>query len=531
MADSPSIPRAALYVRVSSDDVAKGHVTREEKGEQASVSIRAQQTRGLALIQAEGYRLVGTPLVDDGISGYKPGANRQAFAELMRTIKAGKIDVIVARAIDRIGCNDEENSLIRLSCADKGVLFHTFDGNKMDPRKSADKFQLQLYQSLAELQSAQKSETARNVTEQRRVEGRLRAAKKTFGWQWEKGNPARSMLLEPVEAEAIRDAYAAIVSSDSPASLASIRNRWNELYPTVGKAEVWTSSSVRTVLLRPSNAGFVRLHGRTLDYLPDVRGQWEHITDEQTYLKVKSILTSESRRTTTGRISERLVSGIATCGVCGNVMQANSVASKVPGERRYTYRCESKNRTRDASEKMKRHVTADATELDAYTRTQIVYAFIKVGDRFNEESRADTAKLRDDHDVLKRTRSELLSGVGELYELADISSKLRQLKDEEAKLITLIEETEATKYEGLHDLRIGLLGAQRIDFSDASQYRKALLERFDALPIHERRALVKYFYKITIQPRIKGGSATKRYEFTARDAELAKAMTAEEDSR
>lgn len=100
------------------------------------------------------------------------------------------------------------------------------------------------------------------------------------------------------------------------------------------RAEAWSYASVRAVLLRPSNAGYVTdgaggwLTGADEDGKP-VRGLWEPLIDESTYAEARALLTAKGRRTTPGRKSAYLASGIARCGVCGGPLRS----STIPGTR------------------------------------------------------------------------------------------------------------------------------------------------------------------------------------------------------
>lgn len=504
--------RAVIYARVSEDDVAKGRASAEQKVERASISIRAQVAEGEALCKREGYAVLGDPLVDDGVSGWKRGAEREAFRALLRLVAGGHVDVIVCRQLDRLGRNDADNSAIREAARRAGVTIHAFNGARLDPTRSGDAFQIQMVQAFAELDSAQKSEKLRNVNAQRRAEGVLRSTHKAFGWQWEKGKPERSMLADPVEAELVRELYRRVIEG---ATLYEIAADWTAReIPTV-RGAAWSIVALRAILMRPSNAGRVRV-GKGWDYMPDVRGSWDALVDDATYQAARDILTSPSRRTNAGRKSRHLVSGIAKCGHpgCGGVLRPSSIGDK-KGGRTPIYRCVNKlNRPTDPDVK---HVSARADTLDAEARRQVIGAFMfGPASLFPDAESTSADEIHDALDSIARARADLLSYVdGELVSRAEIAPKLAALKAREKSLRADLDAAtaSATASMRLADLRAGLWDAgERVSFEAGAEYSRVLGERFDALPIESRRALVRHLLDITVMPLGPGVYGSRRWQ-------------------
>jgi DNA invertase Pin-like site-specific DNA recombinase len=505
--------RAVIYARVSEDDVAKGRASAAEKVERASVSIRAQMTEGRGLCEREEYVIV-KELDDDGVSGWKRGADRESFRALLRLVAGRHVDVIVCRALDRLGRNDADNSAIREAARRAGVSIHTFSGARLDPAQSSDAFQIQMLQAVAELDSAQRSEKIRNVNAQRRAEGVLRPTTKAFGWQWEKGNPTASMRADEREAELVRELYRRVIQGDS---LYAIAQDWTAReIPTV-KGAAWSIVALRAILLRPSNARLVR-DGKRWDYLPDVRGTWDELVDEATYRRARDILTSPSRRTNAGRKGRHLVSGIARCGhpECGAVLRPSSVDDK-KGGRLAIYRCISKiDRPSDLGV---RHVSARADTLDAEVRRQVVAAFVfGPVSLFPGSGEADAAdEIHNQLDEVAGSKQKLLTLVATPdlgVQLADVSPQLSALRARETELRRRLDEAMANDAQSMQlaDLRAGLwTPAERVSTARAVEYSRALGAEFDALPIESRRALVRHLLDVTVQPLGPGVYGSKRW--------------------
>jgi hypothetical protein len=82
--------------------------------------------------------------------------------------------------------------------------------------------------------------------------------------------------------------------------------------PTVTGAK-WSSETLRTVLLRPRNAGLVVYRG---EVLPDVTAPWDPIVTVEVFRAVVDLLTDPARRTTPGAAPRWLGSGLYRCGIC-----------------------------------------------------------------------------------------------------------------------------------------------------------------------------------------------------------------------
>lgn len=430
-------------------------------------------------------------------------------------IERREVGALIVRHADRAGRNDTDNSALRIATTLAQVVWHQINGPTLDPSNSGGALFLKQTQGWAEFESAVKSERLRSVYAQLRRDGRLRATTKTFGWRWAKGDPQRAMLADPIERAAIQDAYQRLFDGET---LYSIIQHWNadSLINPVRKAKFWSYASVRAALLRPSNAGFIRDGD---GWLPDVRGKWEPLTDEATYLRVRALLTNPARRTNPGRNSAYLGSGIVTCGVCGGVLRSSTVAGRGAGGKRVPiYRCTSK--LAFVADPDVRHVSARIEELDPKIRAAVVAAFaFGPADLFPDAAPNETSRFYEELRSIVERRQELLSGVGEgLYKLADIRADLAALKESEEALRARLEQATASEAgrSMLSDLRAGLLTPGRMDVEAFNAYKEELGRRFDALDIQRRRELVRNLLDVTVLRLAPGRVGVQRWRIVQR---------------
>lgn len=510
------IKRAVIYARVSDDDVKKGKKTADELKEEGSQSILGQVAAAEKIVESSKYNLIEPALVDDGVSGFK-GRERAGFNRLLSLIASNSVDVIVTRAVDRIGRNDTDNSAIRIGAAEKNVVFHLITGEQVDPSKSGDKLQLQMMQGFGEFQSALKRETLKNYYEGARLAGKLRNTRKTFGWQWEKGNPKVSMKADEFEKDVITRTYAALLRKENPAKLYGVIQAWNAdpRIQTVGKADQWSYASVRSVLLRPSNARLITDGKSWLTGVDDegkpLRGIWDELVTEKDYLALRELLTSPSRRTNPGKKVQHLGSGIIRCGVCGDVLRSSSVGTR--GDRTPIYRCVRKRGF--SADKGTRHVSAKVSEIHSHIVDAVVAAYVfgpaaMFPDQMEDASDDLHAKL----DSVMTRQSELMKGVAEGVNWETVSPSMTKLKKEEAKLREALDVANATdaKLHSLQDLRKGLFTPGRVKMSDVDEIATQIRDRFLARELEDQRATVRYLLDVTVLPVAPGRRGAARWD-------------------
>ncbi|WAB80803.1 recombinase family protein [Microcella daejeonensis] len=472
--------RAVLYARVSKDDFSKGKKTREEQAAEASNSIQAQLAAAAELAKAKGITII-EELVDDGISGYS-GKERAAFNALMGYIIRKDVDYVIARAADRLGRNDADNSSIRMALADSGIPIMGFSGELTDVSSASGGLQFQMAQAVSQYQSAMKSEAVRNAVKLKREKGEYQAPKGTFGYDDED----RSKLV-PWEADLIKEAYLLVADGRT---VGSIVREWNEKgVPQRKGGARWQYAHLNNILKRPRNAGLVDPDGEPI-------GKWEAIVEPELWHTVQQVLATR-KGTAPGFQPVHLSSGHARCGVCGSSMRSNTATDSRRGTRVKILRCA-------AAKKGERHASAHLMDLEALVHKEVIAAFLFGGDLLMPRHEGM------DVDAMLTKLQRVQADVQDVYDDFDADlitaavkrERLVQLKERREQIEEQLEEARQSNASAhmLLDLHRRIFTPGRVSLDDAVTARQQLAERFDALHIEQRRMLVAKLLDIRVLP-------------------------------
>lgn len=303
--------RAAMYLRQSKGD---------EEG------ISRQRERCALLAQSRDWQIM-TEYVDNDVSATKRRGDGTAWAQMLKDIELGKVDVIIATKLDRVLRTIQDLGFL-ISLNAKLV---TVDG-EIDLTSAFGEFQATLAAGLARFEVRRKSERQRDANAKRAADGKWVGGRRPFGFEPD------GITVREDEAAAIRSGYTAVING---LSLGAIAREWNSRGFTTGQSRQarsghagepspWTGGSVRLVLRNPRYYGAVRYKGEVMA----ASAQWPAIVDEATWQAANSIL-GDPRRARPGLSGAHLLTGIARCGVCGATVHAGGNARKgVQG-----YRC------------------------------------------------------------------------------------------------------------------------------------------------------------------------------------------------
>lgn len=351
--------RAALYLRQSLD--------RDNRKE----GIERQRARCRQLAEARGWEIVDE-YIDNDVSASKPRGVGTAWHRLIDHAKSGRVEVVVAVDQDRIlrGIRD----LVTL--IDSGVRIATVDG-ELDLTTADGEFRATLAAGLARFEVQRKSERQRRANAHGRSLGIPAGGRRAFGYTTVKPGAKSTTSTrtaadgrtwpdyghEPHEPEAtaVRRGYSMLLAG---ATLRSIVREWNAAGLTTTVGQEWAAYSVRAVLANPRNAGLVApprssdtatvAHNLRLSELE--AGTWEPLVTPETWAAARDLLADPVRRANPGAMPRTLLSGIATCGVCGAAMKAGAVRGTP------TYRCGTTphlGRKRDDADHYVTHVVLD----------------------------------------------------------------------------------------------------------------------------------------------------------------------------
>jgi site-specific DNA recombinase len=152
--------RGGIYVRMS-----------QSRGE---MKIEQQEAQGRKLAQDHGIEIVAV-YVDDGISAtyFK---DRPGWAQMLRDIQAGDLDVLLAQSEDRFTRQVGEKEALMLACVGSGVTWLTVNDGQVDPATADGEFFSTLRAGLARMESRRKAERPRRVSRCRVVLARSATA-------------------------------------------------------------------------------------------------------------------------------------------------------------------------------------------------------------------------------------------------------------------------------------------------------------------------------------------------------------------
>lgn len=469
--------RAALYLRQSLD--------RDGRSE----GIDRQRTRCRERAEARGWEIVGE-YVDNDVSASKPRGPGTAWHRLIDDAKAKRVDVVVAVDQDRIlrGIRD----LVTL--IDVGALVSTIDGD-LDLTTADGEFRATLAAGLARFEVQRKSERQKRANAHRRERLLPPGGRRAFGYTPLKPGASGDVPTrrdshgreypdyghEPFEPEAtaVRQGYAMLLAG---ASLRAIARAWNDAGLTTTVGHAFEAYSVRNVLANPRNAALIApprsaetagqaaQRNLLLGDLP--RGSWEPLVSPETYAAARDLLGDSRRRANPGAAPRSLLSGIATCGVCGDGMKAGAL--KGVG----VYRCKGRahlSRKRDDADHYITHVV-----LDRLARPDIAKAIL------SREASPDVEKMRAELLEAKAGEKNVLSLVGQgLTSMDSATATLRDIREKIGRLDATLSEAG----------RVDVLAAFAADADAAGADYDArwnvVAEAWGALDIDRQRAIVR----------------------------------------
>jgi len=325
--------RAVIYARISQD----------QSGERAGVERQEHACRGLA--QARGWDVVAVE-VDNSISA-STGKVRPAWQRVLGMIEQGEVDVVLTWHLDRITRTMIElEELITLSQA-HGVGVATATGD-IDLTTDTGQMVARILAAVARAEVDRKAARQRAAHDQRAQQGRSFWTNRPFGYN-------RDGTHHPVEAPAVIEAYRDVIAGRAGAY--AISQRWNEagLLSTLGNQ--WRASAVTGFLTNPRNMGVLELRGETVG-----PGNWMPLVDGEMFAAAKRLLHDPSRKTSYDGRRKALLTGIATCGVCGSALVQGQSSPRKDGSRYRLYWCRSSRRC----------VTVPADWLDSYVTRKVI---------------------------------------------------------------------------------------------------------------------------------------------------------------
>lgn len=285
--------RAAIYTRIS------------DARDKDTAGVRRQEQDCRALVTAQGWT-VADVYTDNNKSASK--GIRPEYRRLLHDVNGGEVDAVVAWSTDRLyrRLTDLEELVTVLG----SVPVVTVKSGTVDLSTADGKTVARILGSVAQGEVEKRGERVARAARQRAEAGRFGGGTRRFGY-----DKTMTMLIEP-EAEAIAWGYRCILSGGS---LREVAREWTARGFVGPSSAGFYPGSVRSILLRPVNAGISTYRGKEVG-----RSLAPAIVTEEDYRIARAILTDPRRRSTPDTGQRTLLSGVLVCGVCGGPVRAHT---------------------------------------------------------------------------------------------------------------------------------------------------------------------------------------------------------------
>ena len=443
--------KAIVYARVSLD----------RNGERLGVRRQEEDCRKLAEIR--GWEV--TEVIVDNDTSAAGAKRRPGFERALSLLEDGTAGVIIAWALDRLTRNRPDTVRLIETAQNAEALIALVRGSDLDMSTPAGRLTTDLLAAVARSEIEAKSDRHRRANQQAAAEGRYSGGRRAFGYE------ADGVTVREDEAEAVREAYQAILDGDS---LRRIADRWNAAgFRTPqgprgggGMGSAWSGPVLSRTLRNHRYAGLRTYKGEVT-----AKAEWPALVDEEVWASAHAILQDPSRRSAKG--ARHLLTGIALCGTCGAAVWAGGSPR---GDS--NYRCRSG-----------RHVNRKRQPVDLFI-TQLVLARLQRDDarqlfapRDPKSGSNITRALEEAAGVRQR-----MDGLAEAY--ADGTVTLRQMQRGTERLQVRLAELERvlqTAEPGREAIR-ALVSAQDVE------------QAWEALEVDQRSKVVGQLMTIHLDP-------------------------------
>jgi site-specific DNA recombinase len=480
--------RAAIYVRVSTDEQARHGFSLAEQRE----ACRARAT-------ALGASTV-TVFADEGLSGTT--LDRPGLTQLREAVQAGEIDTIIVRDPDRLSRKLAHQLLLTEDFEKAGVRLEFLDFTWQDTPEG------RLFYSIR----GAIAEFEREKIRDRMVRGKTQKARQGgvpmgfYAYGYTHDTETGQVKIKESEAEVVRKIFSLFISKDMGINGVA---RWlnEEGMPTKKGRPQWHRQVVRQILQNPVYIG--EWHYK--DLIISVPS----IINKEIWDKAQEKL-REARRLWAGKPQNQyLLSGIITCSDCGNTM--TGVCTKWWGNivKRYTCRKNYQGAKNSGCHPSKSVPTAPIENAvwkqvcswlqDPDAIIEEVMQLSQNGNTLKKELEQVQRHLKDVEKGRETVIEAISSGLVELD--TKIKNKLGQLKRRKEKL-------ELREKELITTLQINQGATARA--KELREIAKELLARLDNLEFDEKKALVRALVsQVIVSGRgIQGGNGLRNVNIT-----------------
>lgn len=435
-------------------------------------SVKEQLSEGRLWCEENDVPVAGQYVDDDSSASPLGGGVREDYERMITDIQSGNIkprDVVVAWESSRLQRDLAVYVRLRDACWKGGVLWsingRLYDLSRREDRKTSAYDAIQAEDEAYEISDRVKRTLRSNATLGRPHGVQLWGYRRVFDAGT--GDLVEVVFVEDV-AEILRPLWHRVKELQTVGSIRADLNKRGIRSPT---GKTWNSNKQLTsLLLNPAYIGKRVYLGQIVGdaIWPPMLALEDGSADEETFYAVQAILTERKQASTRDNAVKHLISGIATCKVCGRPVWAGPHHS---GYRKYW--CTAGG-----------HVGCKADPLDDYVTASIVQRL----------ARRDAAKLyavRQEDPAAKkilgeiaRWRAELADGE-RLVETGELT--MVRLAKMEQRLLPLIAEAEQR------------LGDARVDPLLAGLIRPTVEEVFavwSALEMTQKRAVIRAMVEV-----------------------------------
>lgn len=303
--------RAGIYCRISKDR------------EGAGLGVQRQEQDCRETASALDWE-VARVYTDNDLSAYS-GKVRPAYREMLEDMRAGTIGGVVAWHTDRLHRSPRELEEFIDVSEKHNVTTHTVKAGEIDLSTPSGRAIARTLGAWARYESEHKSDRITRKKLQLAQDGAFSGGPVPYGWEMTADGP----VIVPEDAAEIRSAVNAIIAGASIGSVVKDLNTRN--IPT-RRGQKWTSTAVRNLVMRPTNAGLSAYRG-------EIVGQsvFPAIITEDQWRTANSIVKDPSRRSAFDSKVKHLLAGMMRCGTCGTPMKTSSRAGG--SSTRFYYKC------------------------------------------------------------------------------------------------------------------------------------------------------------------------------------------------
>ena len=252
--------KVGIYRRLSKEDVRKGRLESE--------SIENQLTICRNYIAGQENMIEVAVYTDDGFTGLN--YERKGFRQMMRDVKAGKIDTILTKSLSRLGREHAETiQLFKKDFVNLKVRYIAVSDN-IDFYGMIENMELPLKVILNDLSSMETSKNVRSAFKAKKEKGAFTGSFAPYGYQKDPNNH-NHLIPDEEAAEVVRFIFQTYLNGTGIADICLILNRKEVLPPAEYKnskgfrysqvsqkiQSIWTYPTVRGMLSNETYIGKV----------------------------------------------------------------------------------------------------------------------------------------------------------------------------------------------------------------------------------------------------------------------------------